>query len=1780
MLQLYTQLNQEVVTIGGSSNNIKLKIYSSNDPISNAYLIGQSNQALYITSLCNLPTYVGIGTNTPITNLHVIGNTVISNSLTVGTVTTQNNIINLGSGTLYGTIFANTITAGQITTQNNTINAGSGIIYASNIYIMGNIYDSNNQPYTSGGGGGGFTSGQSITTGTITTQNNIINTGSGAIYSANVQALNLFDIFKNISQNQYIDSVILSNGPIVQYENVQIYISILGNSLLYSYNVYIDTNPIAINTNTLSVSGTSTTVTTNFSYSFSGGNHSLKIIATTGGSGYGSSASNTLSISISDPVRTPAMFIYNSANISASGNTINVSGIPYYTSGASITFSQNSLGFSNTYNVSPPSMPIFLTLSDSNNYIQASNYQYTNIFLSPFFDYNQISSNSLQFIYTLLNSNILDTTSPITLTATLSNINTSYPAKYNNGIPTSLRGTQYFSNIAYLSTSISEYSQFPNLTAYLSSISRVSLSNNSCNISTLSNVLNPIINIDTVQYPSQVSTMSYNDAIYSVYDKSYYQAFSNMTAYSNNGLIFPPLQQSLTNSLNSKNYHHNLLFQITPAASISRFGSFSIQLEGATNSIGRIFVNWGNSGWYDANSNSSITPFSLPYGGSGGGGVLNISSNVAIQSAIPGTSQINKYYIKAPLWSHATQVPIYINIYLNTQGSIKNNSNFIIQPTERTKETGIPSVNIINSINMQLSSPSCNYISGIPYYTSPTTITFPKNNLQFAYVYDVVDPIYYGVSNLLTLGSISQSNYAYSNVFSYTISTTNDSNSLIYTLRDTAEYIYATPTPYLLQSSVSNVNTVTNSNSFMSIAYINPLSTSLNETDILNSLRAQNKTYLYQIGTSNQNTGSTPIATALTRNSLTDNTSTSNVYQPLLSKVTPFINGINTMCNNDVFYSLYDGTFYQSSNSMINYNAYYHPTIPSQPGNHSNLIIAIPTAGYALESFNFTFGSSSTYPLDGLYVQWNSIGGWCNANSLYTTAGGDGCGLTANQISTNQSSTINIKSPNLLPLSGSINDIVYLNIQLKQSSNIIASNIIISTPTSDATLGQPKVTVSQYSSNNTAGDYTYISGMPFYNSNSTFIYPPSGLYFSNVYNAIDPKLLSFSNNLLQFKYNIGPSSYITVSCNYTSLFNSTFCNVPNAYQVNLSLSTTSGYNPPTYTLPLTAILSNATNFNGISNNINTLAFCNISFNESNLLGLGAHNQTYRYNNNLRNNSSLIASEFTRYSIINNTANIYQPDLSDLAPFISGIKTMSNNDVYYSIYDGGTFYQSASSMSTYLSYTHPTVSSQSGNHSNLIIAVTTSGNSLESFKFNSSTSFSGFYVQWQSIGEWYNAKTSYINGGCGLSGNNLTSTSINIKSPNLLPPNAADTIYLNIQLFQGSSLTLSSIYISTPLSTDDSIGTPSVTGITFNSTQDRSRYTYISGIPYYSSNCILTFLPNSLNFTNIYNQIDPKLLSLNILNFTDTNSLLSVSCNYTSLFSTTALNPTNAYSVNLNLSGVYNNSTVINISFYTLVINATVNNVKNIQKYNPYFTLAFLNTTSSLDYIDLFPSLLNASAYNSSTNTNGLANDSTSENLLMRYSVVVNDINVGASSNILIGNSNGFGQYISKDDIFFSPYDQKFYQNYSSIPIINDSSYISPPSSLYNMTYVTNSAGSTYSTPHSFLLFRIHINSYIKQFYIRMSSSTALNIQNILVKWEPYYQWYTAKLRYNGNNGNNNSYACGDFVWNADLSKNTSIKIYLGDDRAIASALSGYMYILYQCVSNASIPLSDIRYSTT
>jgi hypothetical protein len=151
-------------------------------------------------------TNVGIGTTNPQANLHVIGSSIITGTLSSGQINTQNNNINVGSGTITasniignftvsstinviagGTVNTGAITSTTITTQNNNINAGSGTINMAptGTLVSGQINTQNNNINT-GSGTINMASTGTLVSGQINTQNNNINAGSGTITSGQI----------------------------------------------------------------------------------------------------------------------------------------------------------------------------------------------------------------------------------------------------------------------------------------------------------------------------------------------------------------------------------------------------------------------------------------------------------------------------------------------------------------------------------------------------------------------------------------------------------------------------------------------------------------------------------------------------------------------------------------------------------------------------------------------------------------------------------------------------------------------------------------------------------------------------------------------------------------------------------------------------------------------------------------------------------------------------------------------------------------------------------------------------------------------------------------------------------------------------------------------------------------------------------------------------------------------------------------------------------------------------------------------------------------------------------------------------------------------------------------------------------------------------------------------------------------------------------------------------------------------------------------------------------
>jgi hypothetical protein len=127
-----------------------------------------------------------------------------------GTISTQNNAINVGSGTVT-VAYINSL-SGTISTQNNAINAGSGAVTFGTINT------------------GTF----GVTAGTITTQNNAINIGSGNLTAGSI----------NIFGNNYANAGILARSSLL-FNSSNMPKDAAGGSTLYSPNITLASQSIA-----------------------------------------------------------------------------------------------------------------------------------------------------------------------------------------------------------------------------------------------------------------------------------------------------------------------------------------------------------------------------------------------------------------------------------------------------------------------------------------------------------------------------------------------------------------------------------------------------------------------------------------------------------------------------------------------------------------------------------------------------------------------------------------------------------------------------------------------------------------------------------------------------------------------------------------------------------------------------------------------------------------------------------------------------------------------------------------------------------------------------------------------------------------------------------------------------------------------------------------------------------------------------------------------------------------------------------------------------------------------------------------------------------------------------------------------------------------------------------------------------------------------------------------------------------------------------------------------
>jgi hypothetical protein len=248
-----------------------------------------------------------------------------------------------------------------------------------------------------------------------------------------IVASNVNDTFYNISRFKYINSATVSTGTISPSGLVPFAVNFNGNSTSYSYVLSATSN----NTSIVSSTQTANANTTSYSSTFASGTYNVHLRVTTPGTGTGSSfiGSNlaTFTVPLTDNIAAPSVALGTSPTFS-SANIVNVSGIPYYGNGTTVTFGANGLGFQRMYNTIDPR-----TISGLNPLtINGSTYTYASVFTNV----TAASTSNNNSLVTTLSS---ATNGLINLSSITRNVN------FQSGITANI-----VSGIAYIGTAVNE----------------------------------------------------------------------------------------------------------------------------------------------------------------------------------------------------------------------------------------------------------------------------------------------------------------------------------------------------------------------------------------------------------------------------------------------------------------------------------------------------------------------------------------------------------------------------------------------------------------------------------------------------------------------------------------------------------------------------------------------------------------------------------------------------------------------------------------------------------------------------------------------------------------------------------------------------------------------------------------------------------------------------------------------------------------------------------------------------------------------------------------------------------------------------------------------------------------------------------------------------------------------------------------------------------------------------------------------------------------------------
>lgn len=245
-------------------------------------------------------------------------------------------------------------------------------------------------------------------------------------------------------------------------------------------------------------------------------------------------------------------------------------------------------------------------------------------------------------------------------------------------------------------------------------------------------------------------------------------------------------------------------------------------------------------------------------------------------------------------------------------------------------------------------------VSGIPYYTTGTTVTFPVSSIAFTNIYNVIDPR----PLVPTALSINSQSFTHADIFTNVL-TANSTNTraIAITLSSTSNLTTSTAVP----ATVYNINSSNINTQFVpSIAYVG---TPINE--------ATTQIARYS---------SMPVS-SVTRISIGSSAVTPS--QPSAGEIGVFSSA--SPSTNDALFFPYDSTFYSSYANIIANRGTYAPSFTQVTGPHNILALRVQTTS---QLYTFVLNLTGATGVQNVYVNWTTLNTWYNASTYYTLAGG------------------------------------------------------------------------------------------------------------------------------------------------------------------------------------------------------------------------------------------------------------------------------------------------------------------------------------------------------------------------------------------------------------------------------------------------------------------------------------------------------------------------------------------------------------------------------------------------------------------------------------------------------------------------------------------------------------------------------------------------------------------------------------------------------------------------